>query len=48
MEGWKIGIKEVGRKGMAAFFLLCTLHRACCKMKSAQRGFIFKKSNIHF
>ena len=30
------------------FFLLPDQNRACSKMKSAQWGFSFKKSNIHF
>jgi len=30
------------------FFLLLNQNRACSKMKSAQRGFSFTKSNIHF
>jgi hypothetical protein len=31
-----------------SFFLLPVLNRACSKMKSAQWGFSFKKSHIHF
>jgi hypothetical protein len=30
------------------FFLLSEFFRACSKMKKAQWGFSFKKSNIHF
>ena len=38
--------KEKVINGM--FFLLSEFFRACSKMKKAQWGFSFKKSNIHF
>jgi len=33
---------------IGSFFLLPVVKRACSKMKKAQWGFSFKKSNIHF
>jgi hypothetical protein len=36
------------RYNLARFFSIPVLNRACSKMKSAQWGFSFTKSNIHF